>query len=195
MTSSHLHIPIVPLVICECGPQFKSITLAMCTPTLTANEIIEISYTSTSNAFHRTKANPHRLIFALTGLVFDWKAPFTFGYSRISTSSVNELLYEMLSEAFKSYWTSRKANAISFIQAAVNKVLGLQYRGEKDSLDELLLRGMQKSGNLDCSGLPIIPEYLRHVQENRRNCEYVPFITASRLKVIHHSCGFNPNPK
>ncbi|KAJ3282159.1 hypothetical protein HDU79_010146 [Rhizoclosmatium sp. JEL0117] len=94
----------------------------------------------------------------------------TPGYSEFlnSDNSNNQLLDFLVTAAFKAYWKFRGPVALNFLADSVNRVLGLQVAGAKDTLDELLLKGMKKSGQIEWFGPAQIPEHLRHQYQGRR---------------------------
>ncbi|ORY50366.1 hypothetical protein BCR33DRAFT_713188, partial [Rhizoclosmatium globosum] len=94
----------------------------------------------------------------------------TPGYSEFlnSDNSNNQLLDFLVTAAFKAYWKFRGPVALNFLADSVNRVLGLQVAGAKDALDELLLKGMKKSGQIEWFGPAQIPEHLRHQYQGRR---------------------------
>ncbi|KAJ3047860.1 hypothetical protein HDU99_009342, partial [Rhizoclosmatium hyalinum] len=109
--------------------------------------------------------------------MFHASSPLPYGGSKqspgyaeflLADNTSNQLLDFLVSSAMKSYWKFRGVLALNFLVESVNKVLALQVDGEKDVLDELLLKGMKKTGQIPWYGPAQIPEHLRHQFEGKR---------------------------
>ncbi|KAI9346192.1 hypothetical protein BDR26DRAFT_916625 [Obelidium mucronatum] len=67
---------------------------------------------------------------------------------------------------YRVYWISKIRTVLKFVVSSVNYILECQRNGMKDELDELMLRGLKKSGHADWYGAQYIPDRLRHREED-----------------------------
>ncbi|KAI9346172.1 hypothetical protein BDR26DRAFT_122777 [Obelidium mucronatum] len=125
--------------------------------------------------FATTKlTNPGRLIYALAGACFHAKAPLPFGgrkatpgFAAFQGRTVQEVLVFIIEGMYTTHWKLGTKVVVKFVCDAVNRVVGLQKSGGcKDTLDELMMRGMKRSGHIDWFGAHYIPKWLRHVEEH-----------------------------
>ncbi|KAI9351476.1 hypothetical protein BDR26DRAFT_430211 [Obelidium mucronatum] len=141
-----------------------------------ANEIINhLTITCERTVLHvfsTTKVHPHRLIYGVTGLVFRPCSPKPFGgpkakpgYRLLVGHTSNGLLTVIIKETIQQLIRMKEAGAIEALVAAVNKVMELQAAGARDQLNELVMKGIQKSGHIEWRKVGSLPEYLRHVDE------------------------------
>lgn len=122
--------------------------------------------------FSRTKVNPARLVYALAGtLFFPWR-PLPFGgppsrpgYVRYTGCTARDLLEWIVAESFDTWRKLNSTDALQVIVANANELLRMQFRGEKDELDEWMMKGRKKSGRIDWFKAAHIPARLRHVDE------------------------------
>ncbi|KAJ3070456.1 hypothetical protein HDU99_002671, partial [Rhizoclosmatium hyalinum] len=131
------------------------------------------SHTSLSTSLSATKAPLDRLTLAVAGLLFKPTSPAPYGgtkkapgFLKFKGTSASDLLRFMVSEAVAHYWKFGDKKALGSLVKAANRVLGMQYLGRKDLLDETMLKGMKKSGLIPWVGAARIPAHLRHVDED-----------------------------
>ncbi|KAJ3230309.1 hypothetical protein HDU81_004610 [Chytriomyces hyalinus] len=134
---------------------------------ITRNTIVELY-----EILSKTHAHPHRLIYALTGSIFTHKSPLPFGGSKTSPGylkfvgpDAKTLLEFIIYQAYQFCDTFRDDRSLKQISTAINRVLAMQYRGMKDMLDELMLRGMKKAGHCNWFGAVYVPSHLSHTSE------------------------------
>ncbi|KAI8830670.1 hypothetical protein BJ741DRAFT_353594 [Chytriomyces cf. hyalinus JEL632] len=113
-------------------------------------------------------ANPDRLIYSLAGKMFYPWSPVPFGgtrtnpgFARYEGRTPAALLKFIVSESLEVYQKYEYREALQFLISAANQVLALQESGAKDEMDELMLKGMKKSGSIEWFGAAVIPRALR----------------------------------
>ncbi|ORY42469.1 hypothetical protein BCR33DRAFT_718160 [Rhizoclosmatium globosum] len=178
-----------PLIITK-NEATNTIQLSTCATPFLFFQTIAVSVNAVLSCFLSTRAHPHRLTYCTAGLMFRATSPLPYGGSKrfpgyseflSSDNSNNQLLEFLVSCAVKSYWKFRGTHALSFLVESVNKVLALQVSGEKDVLDELMMKGMKKSGQIPWFGPAQIPAHLRHQFEGRE--EECVYFTPVRLSI------------
>ncbi|KAJ3075663.1 hypothetical protein HDU99_001494 [Rhizoclosmatium hyalinum] len=185
-----------PLIITK-NEATNTIQLSTCAMPFLFPQTIAVSVNAILSCFSSTRAHPHRLTYCTAGLMFRATSPLPYGGSKQSPgyseflesdNSNNQLLEFLVSCAVKSYWKFRGAHALNFLVESVNKVLALQVSGEKDVLDELLMKGMKKSGQIPWFGPAQIPAHLRHqFEEQEEGCVY---FTPVRLSIKRLEYGW-----
>ncbi|KAJ3346179.1 hypothetical protein HDU83_003314 [Entophlyctis luteolus] len=118
--------------------------------------------------------HPDRLIYCVTGIVFDYSSPRPFGgprrspgYLKFAGETPGDLLSYIVREAFVAYWSLHGDSAINFVVQAVNRSLQWHTESKKSHMDEMMLRGMKRAGQGgESSGLTIVPEDLRDLRED-----------------------------
>ncbi|KAJ3295665.1 hypothetical protein HDU79_008691 [Rhizoclosmatium sp. JEL0117] len=110
-----------------------------------------------------------RLLFAATGKLFSPSSPLPFGGPRTKPGYVNyrgsttqDLKRYIVSEMYRLYSITRCRKLLKYVATCFHCVLDYQQDGRKDDLDELMLKGMKRSGHIDWSGARYIPEGLQH---------------------------------
>ncbi|KAJ3021744.1 UNVERIFIED_CONTAM: hypothetical protein HDU68_009492 [Siphonaria sp. JEL0065] len=163
--------PPTPLII-TCTPTPSRLQLSLCDPTWNPAQILHSTITSIYACFTKTRAHPDRILYIVTGLVFVADSPLPFGgpkttpgYVQYIGSTPQDLLEYIVSSAYKAYWGYRGKTALEFIVQIMNQALDLHFQGDKEKLDELLLRGMKRSGHISSNRMAVIPEKLMHVAE------------------------------
>ncbi|TPX47203.1 hypothetical protein CcCBS67573_g10271 [Chytriomyces confervae] len=128
--------------------------------------------------FSNSKVSPSRLIYITAGLAFDPASPKPFGgpkthpgYVEYDGTTVASLLEYLVESSFKRYWACRGREALDFVTGCVNRARKLHYAGNADILNELMLKGMKKSGHIAWNKSATIPEALRHRQEAQSDVE------------------------
>ncbi|KAJ3058633.1 hypothetical protein HDU98_005271, partial [Podochytrium sp. JEL0797] len=128
------------------------------------------SQQSILNLFSRAKVHPDRLIYALAGILFRPESNFPFGgsktqpgYAKFNGRNAEQLLDFIVTSAYKGFWMMKQEKILVSVVASVNRVLELHFSGEKDMVDELMMRGVKKAGHIDWFGAAFIPEHLKHV--------------------------------
>ncbi|KAI8832637.1 hypothetical protein BJ741DRAFT_286323 [Chytriomyces cf. hyalinus JEL632] len=151
-----------------------SLTASICESEKTRASIIKSSTSAIRSFFSISKASPNRLIYVTAGLAFDAASPKPFGgpkahpgYAEFEGTTVASLLHYLVEASFKRYWAYRGREALDFVVGCVNQARELQYAGNADILNELMLKGMKKAGHIPWNALVTIPEALRHRQETR----------------------------
>ncbi|KAJ3098574.1 hypothetical protein HDU97_003919 [Phlyctochytrium planicorne] len=136
-----------------------------------------------------------RMIYALAGKVFILSAPKPLGgkpspgFKKFRGETAAELMTWMLDHAVEPPLSGRGRKKIApgtilkFIIDQANEVFQLKRSQEKDLLDDIVLRGMCRSGHLpDTGGRIIIPRYLRDrslLQVTNTTAQAGPNITVS----------------
>ncbi|KAI9338977.1 hypothetical protein BDR26DRAFT_1007939 [Obelidium mucronatum] len=140
-------------------------------PTALPNAITK-SIAAIMQCFSNTRVNPSRLIYCLAGLLFYAWAPLPFGgpkaspgYASFTGATAYKLLQFIVNGSIAKYWEGRGRDALDLVVMSANKVLDLHSYGAKDVLDELLLKGMKKSGYISFYGAARIPPEFVHVHE------------------------------
>ncbi|KAJ3071319.1 hypothetical protein HDU99_002456 [Rhizoclosmatium hyalinum] len=125
-----------------------------------------------STLFSRTRVHKDRFIYALAGFLFDSSSPTPFGgpktkpgYTFFTGDSPALLLEFIVKEIYRVQWSIKQTKALKLVVECVNRVLELHFEGEKDVVDELVLKGMKKAGHCEWFGVVRIPEYLGFVGE------------------------------
>ncbi|KAI9328370.1 hypothetical protein BDR26DRAFT_874168 [Obelidium mucronatum] len=143
-----------------------------CPSDRSAMEILTQSHAAILTCFQNTRCHPHRFIYCLAGRLFFSAAPLPFGgarknpgYTAFEGSNPDQLLSFIISSAYRVYWNARGRAGLDIIIETVNLILDWHRRGLRDELDELLLKGMKKSGHIEWFGAAYIPEQLRHAYE------------------------------
>ncbi|KAI9342838.1 hypothetical protein BDR26DRAFT_894446 [Obelidium mucronatum] len=114
--------------------------------TTSSNEIQE-SHSTLLVLFNNTRVHPYRLIYALAGRLFDTQSPVFGGptkaqpaYAKFDGSNAEDLLKYIVSETIQSH----DKLVVEFVAKCINLVLDGHYRGDKEKIDELMLKGMKK---------------------------------------------------
>ncbi|KAJ3231304.1 hypothetical protein HDU81_003867, partial [Chytriomyces hyalinus] len=150
----------------------KKLTVSATSPTYPQESIIRDSCTAILHLFSQSRVSPHRLVYISAGSMFQPQSPLPYGgsktkpgYIEYTGNDVDSLLWFMVSSAFKWYWGCRGRTGIDFLTHSVNHTVALHDKGDKDFLDELLLKGMKKAGHIEWSKAAVILENLRFVPE------------------------------
>ncbi|KAI8830663.1 hypothetical protein BJ741DRAFT_619511 [Chytriomyces cf. hyalinus JEL632] len=136
---------------------------------------------------HSTCINPDRLVYSLAGKMFYPWSPLPFGGTRTSPGFVRyqgttaaSLLEFIVAEALEVYHKYVYRDALDFLTASANEVLALQEAGAKDEVDELVLKGMKKSGRIDWFRAAVVPRSLRENRNLLTKERYVEFTPHQR---------------
>ncbi|KAJ3012119.1 UNVERIFIED_CONTAM: hypothetical protein HDU68_001362, partial [Siphonaria sp. JEL0065] len=140
---------------------------------ITLQEAIQKSCDNIHSLFASTKVNPDRLTYALAGTLFYPWSPKPFGgkkrmkpgFISYQGETAQSLLFYIVSQLLSSTHKRKDLDSILFVVRAINELLELQELGQKDELDERLLKGMKKSGHIQWFGAACIPVYLQHRDE------------------------------
>ncbi|KAJ3249458.1 hypothetical protein HDU77_007709 [Chytriomyces hyalinus] len=150
----------------------RSLIVSICESESSRASIINKSTSAIRSFFSISKVSPSRLIYITAGLAFDAASPKPFGgpkthpgYVEYDGTTVASLLQYLIESSFKRYWTYRGREALDFVVSCVNQARELQFAGNADILNELMLKGMKKAGHIPWNALVTIPEALRHRQE------------------------------
>ncbi|KAI9328376.1 hypothetical protein BDR26DRAFT_873518 [Obelidium mucronatum] len=161
----------VPILITS-HEQGRRIQITPCSSNHTAMEIISQSHIAILTCFQSARCHPHRFIYCLAGRLFFSAAPLPFGgtrknpgYAEFEGTTPDELLSFIISSAYKLYWNARGRAGLDIIVEVVNLILDWHRQGLKDELDELLLKGMKKSGHIEWFGAAAVPRHLANVFE------------------------------
>jgi hypothetical protein len=110
-------------------------------------------------------------LYALVGLLFNQKNPFPFGgdkknpgYLKYNGSNTAELLYFISYGAAGSLWQTNSDRAFDVLCKNLGEIRRIHLKGEemKDPYDDLVLKGLLRSGHLkDDISPPILPAYIR----------------------------------
>ncbi|TPX57435.1 hypothetical protein CcCBS67573_g09251 [Chytriomyces confervae] len=155
-----------------------SLTVSICESEKSRPSIIRESSLAIQSFFSNSKVPPSRLIYITAGLAFEPTSPKPFGgpkthpgYVEYDGKTVASLLEYLVESSFKRYWACRGREALDFVAGCVNRARKLHYAGNADILNELLLKGMKKSGHIAWNKSATIPEALRHRQEAQSDVE------------------------
>ncbi|ORY50343.1 hypothetical protein BCR33DRAFT_713159 [Rhizoclosmatium globosum] len=171
-----------PLIITK-NEATNTIQLSACAMPFLFPHTIAVSVNAILSCFSSTRSHPHRLTYCTAGLMFRATSPLPYGGSKqspgysefLESDNSNNQLLEFL------------VHALNFLVESVNKVLALQVSGEKDVLDELLMKGMKKSGQIPWFGPAQIPAHLTHqFEEQEEGCVY---FTPARLSIKRLKSG------
>ncbi|KAI9330845.1 hypothetical protein BDR26DRAFT_871000 [Obelidium mucronatum] len=157
--------PGAKLMLVAATPDFLKSTLSAAIPP-SPTMLMQSTEKIILYALNSTRVHKFRLLYILgvqnhTGgtkrqpgyRIYDGKTPSDL-LTYIVTSLVNELIQDNTSKA------------LQFVADSVNRILELQYNREKDLLDDLFMKGMQKSGHIGWTAVGKIPEHLRHANES-----------------------------
>ncbi|KAI8607718.1 hypothetical protein BC830DRAFT_89064 [Chytriomyces sp. MP71] len=70
------------------------------------------------------------------------------GYAAFKGPDAATLLTWIVTESYKTYWITRDPAILSFLAKSFNRILAMHQRGEKDALDERLMKGLKKAGHI-----------------------------------------------
>ncbi|KAJ3117879.1 hypothetical protein HDU96_005012 [Phlyctochytrium bullatum] len=117
---------------------------------------------------------PHRLIYAMAGRIFIVQAPKPIGgkpspgFKKFDGETPDDVLSWILDKAVEPPLSGRgrkkvpPATILRFVVEHLNLVLEMKRNGEKDAMDDTVLKGMFRSGHLaDNAGKIVLPAYLR----------------------------------
>ncbi|KAI8850179.1 hypothetical protein BC829DRAFT_432092 [Chytridium lagenaria] len=117
---------------------------------------------------------PHRMIYAMAGRVFVVTAPKPIGgkpspgFKKFRGETPEELASWILDKAVEPPLSGRgrkkvpPGTILRFIIGQINELLRMKKDGEKDAFDDVVLKGMFRSGHLpETGGKIVLPEYLR----------------------------------
>ncbi|KAI8622088.1 hypothetical protein BC830DRAFT_871588 [Chytriomyces sp. MP71] len=154
-------------------------------------DILNYSHGAIMNAFANTKVHCERLIYCLAGTIFYPWSPLPFGgpktapgYASFSGVNAMDVLHYILTESFFVHWHFKGRGCLDFVAASINEVLALQYRGNKDELDERMLKGMKKAGHIRWQGQNVIPAYLSHLNED--GAQQPPTVEFTPLNILRY---------
>ncbi|KAJ3063305.1 hypothetical protein HDU98_000872 [Podochytrium sp. JEL0797] len=130
---------------------------------------IQESHSAVLILFNSTRVHPYRLVYALAGRLFDAQSPTPFGgpskatpgYAKFNGTNAQDLLKYIISETIN---TGNKS-MVEYVAKAVNSLLDAHFSGDKERVDEQMLRGMKKAGHIQWHGQFVIPCQLSHVDE------------------------------
>ncbi|KAJ3250275.1 hypothetical protein HDU77_006805 [Chytriomyces hyalinus] len=172
-----------------------SLTVSICESEKSRPSIIKKSSLAIQSFFSNSKVSPSRLIYITAGLAFDPASPKPFGgpkthpgYVEYDGTTVASLLEYLVESSFKRYWACRGREALDFVAGCVNRARKLHYAGNADILNELMLKGMKKSGHIPWNALVTIPETLRHRQEVQSDVETNEVRFSSRRSLVEKTC-------
>ncbi|KAI9328366.1 hypothetical protein BDR26DRAFT_874157 [Obelidium mucronatum] len=155
--------PLTPLVVTRTSTARLQISIG--DSSWTAEQFIASSQRAMYSCFQCTRVHPDRILYISTGLLFTAESPLPFGgpktcpgYTQYTGSTTDHLFNYIVSSAYKSYWGYRGRTTLEF-------ALDLHHIGDKEKLDELLLKGMKRCGHVDWNKGIVIPERLMHVPE------------------------------
>ncbi|KAJ3072047.1 hypothetical protein HDU99_002284, partial [Rhizoclosmatium hyalinum] len=172
--------------------------LTACPNKLAPAEIVSETIASIYYLFNQAQCHNERLIYALCGHVFSPSAPPPHGGPRLKPGYINyggqtpkDLLEYMVASSYEMYWYCKDKKVLEFIVISVNKVLAMQFRGQKDVIDERLLQGLKRAGHIDWHGAAIIPEYLSHCPPDQvaSGAHVVEFTPQRRLVLEEQNQG------
>ncbi|KAI9351978.1 hypothetical protein BDR26DRAFT_850155 [Obelidium mucronatum] len=136
-------------------------------------DILHDSYSTVKAIVGSTRVDSDRLIYALAGILFNSKSPKPFGGPKMKSGFLNycgtspsDLLEYIITDAYKEASKSNSTKALKFVVNSVNRLTDLHFRGMKDEVDELMLRGMRKAGHIDWFKAANIPLRLKHFDED-----------------------------
>ncbi|KAI8837513.1 hypothetical protein BJ741DRAFT_163524 [Chytriomyces cf. hyalinus JEL632] len=179
----------------------KKLIVSPTSPTYPQESIIRDSFTGIISLFSQLNVSPHRLIYIAAGFMFQPQSALPYGgskrnpgYLEYTGRDVDSLLWFLVSAAFKWYWRYRGREGIDFLTHSMNHTLLLHGNGEKDFLDEMVMKGMMKAGHLERSKSTVIPENLRFVREKMDGNEFVStngvqFTPGRRKILLDRGCG------
>ncbi|KAJ3229021.1 hypothetical protein HDU81_005705 [Chytriomyces hyalinus] len=157
---------------------------------LESSEVQRLSILALLTSFSQAQvANLDRLIYSLAGTMFYPWSPVPFGgtrsnpgFARYTGRTPAALLAFIVSESLDVYQKYEYKDALQYLVTAANQVLALQERGAKDEMDELMLKGMKKSGSIEWFGAAVIPRSLRESRNALAEASGVVFTPPGRRK-------------
>ncbi|KAI9342839.1 hypothetical protein BDR26DRAFT_858853 [Obelidium mucronatum] len=161
----------LPLVLAR-KVDTNRLVIMQCSTDAAPLDILRESHRNVMVSFGQTKVHPDRIIYAIAGTLFYPWSPLPFGgpktcpgYTSFDGSDAMELLKYILTESFQVHWQCKGRESLDFVVGCINEVLTLHYQGDKEELDERMLKGMKKAGHIQWQGQNIIPAYLSHIDE------------------------------
>ncbi|KAJ3281319.1 hypothetical protein HDU79_010853 [Rhizoclosmatium sp. JEL0117] len=155
---------------------------------LTKEHLVNSGISTLKSVFGGTCVNKDRLVYALAGLLFTASSPPPFGgskmnpgYSRFTGSDPDALLHFIVNEAYTTYCSVNNILPVKLVVNTANHILSLHFSGEKDTIDELMLKGIKKSGHSEWFGAHYIPDHLQHRDEPSAGSHGVEFTMPSLL--------------
>ncbi|KAI9328365.1 hypothetical protein BDR26DRAFT_874153 [Obelidium mucronatum] len=166
--------PLPPIIITRTPNDRLQISITE--QSVTPEQVLDLSQTAILACFKRTRVHSDRLIYISTGFLFAAESPLPYGGTKTTPGFVQykgtttmDLLSYIVSSAFHRYWEYYDREALEFVVRAFNKALDLHFFGDKERLDEFLLRGMRRSGHADWNRTIVIPQRLMHVPESNNS--------------------------
>ncbi|KAJ3010719.1 UNVERIFIED_CONTAM: hypothetical protein HDU68_002008, partial [Siphonaria sp. JEL0065] len=104
---------------------------------------IQESYSTLLVLFNNTRVHPYRLVYALAGRLFDTQTPIFGGptkaqpsYAKFDGENADDLLKYIVSETIQAL----NKSVIEFVAKCINHILDLHFGGDKETMDELMLK-------------------------------------------------------
>ncbi|KAI9346203.1 hypothetical protein BDR26DRAFT_932059 [Obelidium mucronatum] len=148
---------------------------------------LQHSHYTLHTLFTSTRVHSDRLIYALAGSLFDSRSPQPFGGTKMNPgflkyqgTTAAEVLQFIITESYTAYWNEMNVKGIKFVVTSVNRTMDLHYRGMKDEIDELMLKGMKKAGAIEWFGAMLIPKHLCHAYEDEAVSNGIDFTFPSK---------------
>ncbi|KAI9346184.1 hypothetical protein BDR26DRAFT_855991, partial [Obelidium mucronatum] len=139
----------------------------------TGRQIVQESVNLLRSILGSTKVHPDRLTYALAGFIFHCKSPKPFGGPKMSPgflqyngTTAADTLEFIVTTAYGATWNTNNPKALKFLVKSFNRMMEMHFRGMKDEVDELMLKGMKKAGHIEWFKSSLIPLHLRHVDED-----------------------------
>ncbi|KAI9346183.1 hypothetical protein BDR26DRAFT_855987, partial [Obelidium mucronatum] len=111
------------------------------------------------------------------------------GFLKYQGTTAAEVLQFIITESYTAYWNEMNVKGIKFVVTSVNRTMDLHYRGMKDEIDELMLKGMKKAGAIEWFGAMLIPKNLCHAYEDEAVSNGIDFTFPSKALNIRKDGG------
>ncbi|KAJ3070682.1 hypothetical protein HDU98_006306 [Podochytrium sp. JEL0797] len=154
------------------------------TDTLNHQQRVRLSFSAILSRFQRSGIHPDRLLYVVAGILFEPNSPLPFGgsktnpgYARFNGPTTHNLLTYIISSSI----STRSLVVMETVARAINSAVEMHAEGalHKEVLDELMMKGMKKSGHAPWMGVWVIPVGLRF--QPKRSFEEAVFFAVNRV--------------
>ncbi|KAI9351475.1 hypothetical protein BDR26DRAFT_929911 [Obelidium mucronatum] len=167
-------------------------------PKTASQDLTNMAESIILRAISTTQVHQDRLIYAVIGLLFIPASPKPFGgsktkpgYRLLVGQSASDLFSQTIKVSLDRLILFKDAAAIEAVVAATNRVLNIQESGSRDEMNELVMKGLQKSGHIEWRQVGSLPEFLRQKTDLEVVTTCVEFTPSNRQSSTMNKLDFS----
>ncbi|KAI8607719.1 hypothetical protein BC830DRAFT_1157970 [Chytriomyces sp. MP71] len=174
-TAPETKLPSLQPVALAKHPTEPKLVLNPCDRSLSSQTIIRATIADIRQVLATLSIHSDRIIYALAGLIFTPKSPTPYGGPKLKPGYVlykgntpSSLLSWIVTQAYNQYWTTLDPAILPFLVQSFQRVVELVTRGERDSINEVMMKGLKKAGHIAWNGAAYLPPHLREGHRRAR---------------------------